>query len=101
VIAMRGGGALETVVEGETGAFWEGGADELAAAVDGFDDRGVDPNACRENAARFDESVFRATLPREVERAFETAREQQHPDGRTWRRTPRRSFARSWGIAQP
>ena len=33
VIARRGGGALETVIEGVTGCFWEGGPDELAAAV--------------------------------------------------------------------
>ena len=30
VIARRGGGALETVVDGVTGCFWSGGPDELA-----------------------------------------------------------------------
>ena len=43
VIALRGGGALETVLEGVTGRFWDGGADELAAAVVGFDADAVDP----------------------------------------------------------
>ena len=33
VIAIRAGGALETVVDGVTGCFWSGGPDELAAAV--------------------------------------------------------------------
>ena len=71
VISVRGGGALETVKEGVTGAFWEGGANELAEVVAGFDDGGVDPQACVANAARFDESVFRDALPREGRRAVE------------------------------
>ena len=33
VISVGAGGALETVVEGETGVFWQGGPAELAAAV--------------------------------------------------------------------
>src|SRR3954470_209067 len=53
VISVRGGGALETVDDGVTGTFWEGGPDELADAVRGFDDAQVDPYDCLENAARF------------------------------------------------
>src|SRR3954467_12931805 len=68
VIAVGAGGALETVVDGETGCFWNGGADELAAAVAGFDDSAVDPTACIENAGRFDATSFRESLSREVER---------------------------------
>jgi glycosyltransferase involved in cell wall biosynthesis len=71
VISVRGGGALETVKEGVTGAFWEGGANELAEVVAGFDDGAVDPQACVANAARFDQSVFRDALPRELRRAVE------------------------------
>jgi glycosyltransferase involved in cell wall biosynthesis len=71
VIAMRGGGALETVREGVTGTFWDGGPDQLAAVVTGFDDHAVNPQDCVDNAMRFDSSVFRELLPREVERAFE------------------------------
>jgi len=53
-----------------TGCFWNGGTEELAAAVAGFDDAAVDPAACVENARGFDVSQFRAALPREVERAL-------------------------------
>ena len=70
VIAVRGGGTLETVVDGVTGCFWSGGADELAAAVAGFDDAAVDPADCVRNAARFDTSVFKRDLPRQVESAL-------------------------------
>ena len=71
VIAVRGGGTLETVVDGVTGCFWTGGADELAAAVAGFDDAAVDPADCVRNAARFDTSVFKRELPRQVESALD------------------------------
>jgi glycosyltransferase involved in cell wall biosynthesis len=70
VISVRGGGALETIEDGVTGTFWEGGARELAAAVSGFDDDAVDPADCIANAARFDRSVFARELPLEVERAL-------------------------------
>src|SRR3954454_7236901 len=69
VISVGAGGALETVREGVTGCFWNGGPDELAAAVAGFDDAAVDPAACVESALRFDVAAFRTALPREVERA--------------------------------
>ena len=70
VIAVRGGGTLETVVDGVTGCFWAGGPNELAAVVAGFDDAAVDPEACVRNAARFDTSVFKRELPRQVESAL-------------------------------
>ncbi len=66
VLATRGGGALETVVEGVTGALWEGGPSELAAAVRAFDTHAVDPAACVRSAARFDSGVFRRRLPAAV-----------------------------------
>jgi glycosyltransferase involved in cell wall biosynthesis len=66
VIARRGGGALETVVDGVTGCFWSGGARELAAAIMEFDDAAVSPDACVTNAARFDAGVFRRRLFAEV-----------------------------------
>jgi glycosyltransferase involved in cell wall biosynthesis len=69
VISVGAGGALETVREGVTGSFWNGGGAELAAAVDGFDDSAVDPAACVESARRFDANSFREALHQEVERA--------------------------------
>jgi glycosyltransferase involved in cell wall biosynthesis len=70
VIARRGGGALETVLDGETGCFWSGGAAELASAILEFDDAAVDPAACVRNAQRFDSSSFRDGIFAEVEAAF-------------------------------
>ena len=70
VIGLRAGGLLETVNDGVTGCFWEGGPDELATAVLDFDEDAVKPEDCRANAARFDARVFCEALPREVERAL-------------------------------
>jgi glycosyltransferase involved in cell wall biosynthesis len=69
VIARRGGGALETVIEGVTGCFWSGGPDELAEAVADFDDADTDPQACVGNAARFDAVRFREGMHAEVSAA--------------------------------
>jgi glycosyltransferase involved in cell wall biosynthesis len=70
VIAAGAGGALETVVEGVTGTLWDGGADELAAAVAGFDALAIDPAECVANARRFDTAIFREAFPREVDAAL-------------------------------
>jgi glycosyltransferase involved in cell wall biosynthesis len=70
VIARKGGGALETVVDGITGRFWAGGPEELAQAVTTFDERGVDPRACVRNAARFDAASFRDGVLAEVDDAM-------------------------------
>jgi glycosyltransferase involved in cell wall biosynthesis len=72
VIAYRAGGALDTVVEGETGAFFDESTPEaLAAAVRAFDPDTIDPRACAQNAARFDASVFRRKLRQFVEEKLE------------------------------
>ena len=68
VISIAAGGALETVRDGETGCFWEGGPDALVEAVLGLDTDAVDPQACVASAVRFDRSVFRRVVPQEVER---------------------------------
>jgi glycosyltransferase involved in cell wall biosynthesis len=77
VISVAAGGALETVQDGVTGCFWEGGPDELAAAVAGFDAEGADSEACLRNAARFDSGVFRRVLPQEVERVIGRDRDER------------------------
>jgi glycosyltransferase involved in cell wall biosynthesis len=69
VIARRGGGALETVVEGVTGCFWSGGPDALARTVLEFDDAAIDARACARNASRFDSARFRAGMTAEIARA--------------------------------
>jgi glycosyltransferase involved in cell wall biosynthesis len=70
-IAPSRGGALETVRDGVTGRLWDGGPEELAAAVADFDAEAVTPVDCVANAKRFDASVFRVAFPREVEHALE------------------------------
>jgi glycosyltransferase involved in cell wall biosynthesis len=87
VIARAAGGLLENVVDGVTGCLWEGGADELAAAVAGFDPGVVDARECIENARRFDASVFREAFPQEVEAALNEGPTDRHE---TWPRIPRR-----------
>jgi glycosyltransferase involved in cell wall biosynthesis len=74
VVARRGGGALETVVEGVTGCFFSGGPEELVEAIRQFDDRSIDPAACRRNAERFDRANFRRGIQAEVDAAFTGAR---------------------------
>jgi glycosyltransferase involved in cell wall biosynthesis len=70
VIARGAGGLLENVVDGVTGCWWDGGADELASAVSEFDALGIDPRACVENASRFDAQVFRERFRDEVAAAL-------------------------------
>ena len=83
VIARGGGGLLETVLEGVTGCFWEGGADELAEAVARFDARAVDPQDCVENAAPLRHArVPRGAAARGRRRAARTPEEREHGDGR-------------------
>src|SRR4051812_40298447 len=70
VIALADGGVRETVLDGETGVFYEQpDADTLAATVDGFDALAVDSAACRANAERFDVGHFRHGLRAVVDEA--------------------------------
>ena len=65
VIAYAGGGALDTVIPGLTGAlFSPQTADALADVVAAFDPSAYDPALCRRNAERFDTPVFRCKLAR-------------------------------------
>ncbi len=72
VIAYRKGGALETVVEGATGTFfndqeWE----DLASTVIRFDPSRFDPTRIREHARVFDVSVFRKRIAEYVSRVIQ------------------------------
>jgi glycosyltransferase involved in cell wall biosynthesis len=58
-IAYRAGGALETIVEGETGAFFdEASAESLAAAMRGFNPGAYDSQRLRAHAERFAPNRF-------------------------------------------
>ena len=87
VIARAAGGLLENVVDEVTGCLWNGGPAQLADAVSGFDTAAVDPEACIDNAGRFDSSVFRESFPREVEEALRDGPVERLE---TWPRIPRR-----------
>ena len=70
VIAVGHGGVRESVVEGETGTFFERSEPEaLAEAVRRFDPLAVDPAACRVVAERFGAERFRERLRRVVDEA--------------------------------
>jgi len=60
VVAFRAGGALETVVDGVTGVFFDRPeTDALVDAIEQVDRLTVDPSALRAHAERFDVTVFR------------------------------------------
>jgi glycosyltransferase involved in cell wall biosynthesis len=63
VIAFGRGGALETVVQGETGLLYDDpSVDGLIAAVDAFERDGldgIDPSHLRAHAAKFDKAAFK------------------------------------------
>ena len=93
VIALAEGGVRETVIEGETGVFYEeASVDALSEAVTAFDVMGVDPEACMHNAMRFDVARFRTAMERVVDEALAA-----HAPLRVQRRRPRR--ARGLAIA--
>jgi glycosyltransferase involved in cell wall biosynthesis len=92
VIALREGGVRETVIEGETGVFFDGvEPSALVAAVRGFDPDAIDPAACIANAERVDVAHCRHGLRVLVERALEAERAPR----------PRPRRARGLALSQP
>ena len=62
-IAFAAGGALETVVEGETGLlFQQQTADSLAAAIKKFESGSFNPQAIRTHAEQYRKRVFMAKI---------------------------------------
>lgn len=67
VIAFGGGGALDTIVPGVTGAhFSEQTVESLRSVLERFDPSAYDPAACRAQAEKFGRGVFREKLLRFV-----------------------------------
>jgi glycosyltransferase involved in cell wall biosynthesis len=63
VIAFAGGGALDYVVEGVTGAFFhEQTAEALTDVVSRFDENQFEPPAIRAHAEQFDTRLFKSKL---------------------------------------
>lgn len=69
-IAFRGGGALETVIDGETGTFFDDAAPEsLSAVLRNFDGSQFQPRRLRAHAERFAPEGFISRLREIVEDA--------------------------------
>lgn len=71
VIAYGGGGALDTVISGETGEhFHELTVDSLAEVMAGFDASRYNPARMRAHAMQFDTQVFNQQITAYVEQAW-------------------------------
>lgn len=71
VIAFGAGGALDTVVEGETGEFfWEQDVEALMDVLVEFDATAYDPVLIRQHALKFDKAVFRQQMMEYVSSAW-------------------------------
>lgn len=69
VIAYGRGGALETVIDGETGLFFaEQTADSLTEAVGRFGDISFSREKCRENALKFNKAEFERKIYEFIEK---------------------------------
>ena len=67
VIAYRGGGSVETVLEGETGIFFNEQTEEaLMKAVKDFDSKDFQPIKCRAQAEKFSIEVFRERITQKL-----------------------------------
>lgn len=67
VVAYKAGGALETVIAGKTGEFFEHqNAESLAGVLKQFRSDRYDSRECRENAARFSKEKFQSEFIRKV-----------------------------------
>lgn len=67
VIAYRGGGAVETIIENQTGVFFdEQTAESLKGAVDKFYNLKFKQENCRAQAEKFDIEVFKENILNEL-----------------------------------
>jgi len=68
VIAYQGGGALETVIEGKTGLFFDSQTPgSLVRAIKKFETSKFSSQACRQNAERFGQTRFKKEFKEIVE----------------------------------
>lgn len=68
VIAYRGGGYKETVIEGKTGVFFETlTAESLVAAIQKFERITITPKSCKEQAEKFSKERFQKEIMHFVE----------------------------------
>lgn len=71
VVAYRGGGALETIVEGKTGVFFSPQtAEVLIKVLQKFDISKFEPNDCVKQAEKFSKERFKKEFRQTIERLF-------------------------------
>jgi len=71
VIAYQGGGALDTVVPGVSGAYFaEQSVDSLVAVMAAFDASHYDPQTVRQHALKFDTHIFNQQINAFIEQAW-------------------------------
>ncbi|MEK7545838.1 MAG: glycosyltransferase [Patescibacteria group bacterium] len=81
VIAYRKGGALETIIEGVTGEFFDDQEwEELATAVIRFDASKYDPREIREHAEAFDVKTFKRRVAAYVAEAWKSSKTRTPPE---------------------
>ena len=67
VIAFKAGGALETVIEGKTGLFFDKqNIENLSAAIRRFNKIKIDPKDCVEQASKFSFEMFKKQFMKEI-----------------------------------
>lgn len=72
VIALARGGALDTVIDGQTGLFFhEQTVEAVIAAIEAFERLAFDPTVARTNAERFSQARFRRELSGFVEEKWQ------------------------------
>ena len=71
VIALKDGGALETIREDETGFFFDSPiAESLEQTIHQTREMEIDPNACRDHAKKFSREQFERSIRQEIESAI-------------------------------
>ena len=72
VIAYRGGGALESVLEGKTGVFFdEQSIESLVEAVKEFDVSKFDSKVIHQHALKFDKEIFKKKIKDFIDKNWE------------------------------
>lgn len=68
VIAYKGGGYLETVIEGETGTFFENyDVEDLISAIERLDHMRINPVDCKKQGEKFSKDRFKKEIKEFVE----------------------------------
>ncbi|MBI4089360.1 MAG: glycosyltransferase [Candidatus Levybacteria bacterium] len=69
VIAFRGGGALETIIDGKTGIFFdEQSIKSLSAGVERFNNTTIDSSVCKDQAQKFSFEQFKKKFMKTIEK---------------------------------